>query len=525
MASWLLREHVVFSRRIRVSLLAVLGIVVALGVTVAVLIYRFQPVARDYVISALRQRYKSDVELGDLRISLFPRVHATGANLILHFAGRKDLPPLVVVRKFTLDANFAGFFRSPRRISHLKLEGVEIHIPPRSERKASGSAGRSGGPEKIPFVLDEVVADGTILETLPSDPAKEPLLFNIRELTLHTVGIGEPMTFHAKLDNPKPPGFIHSDGKFGPWNAEDPSATAVSGQYTFRNADLAVFHGISGTLSSDGRYNGELARIEVQGSTDTPDFALSTADRPMPLHTDFQATVDGTNGNTLLHPVKARLGKSEFEVSGSIDRGALEKHKTILLDATGQNARLEDFLRLSVKAAKAPMTGRIGFEAKVKIPPGDIPVAERIQLDGAFSLNGVKFTSEDVERKIASLSHHAEGDPKAEDLNVAADFKGKFHLRGGELALPDLRFRVPGAVVDLRGKYALRSGDLDFQGTAKMEATVSEMTTGIKRILLKPIDPLFRRDGAGTVLPIRISGTRGQPSFSLDIGKVLRRSK
>jgi hypothetical protein len=41
--------------------------------------------------------------------------------------------------------------------------------------------------------------------------------------------------------------------------------------------------------------------------------------------------------------------------------------------------------------------------------------------------------------------------------------------------------------------------------------------------LLRPVDPLFKRGSAGTVLPIGISGTRGEPSFRLDIGKILRR--
>jgi hypothetical protein len=137
-------------------------------------------------------------------------------------------------------------------------------------------------------------------------------------------------------------------------------------------------------------------------------------------------------------------------------------------------------------------------------------------------LNGVRFTSPDVQGKIASLSHRATGHPEAEGSNVLADFRGRFSMRDGLLIFPDLDFHVPGAAVNLVGKYGVRSGDLDFQGTARLEATVSQMTTGIKRILLKPIDPLFRRDGAGTVLPIRIGGTRGSPSFRLDIGKVLR---
>jgi hypothetical protein len=96
-------------------------------------------------------------------------------------------------------------------------------------------------------------------------------------------------------------------------------------------------------------------------------------------------------------------------------------------------------------------------------------------------------------------------------------------LRTGVLNLPQLKFEVPGAHINLDGNYALQSGKIDFQGTAKLDATISQMTTGVKRILLKPVDPLFRRDGAGTVLPIRISGTRGSPSFQLDVGRVLKR--
>jgi hypothetical protein len=152
------------------------------------------------------------------------------------------------------------------------------------------------------------------------------------------------------------------------------------------------------------------------------------------------------------------------------------------------------------------------------------PVVKRLRLDGVFTLKKVRFTSESVQQKIASLSHHAQGEPKETSTNdVLADFGGRFRLRSGTLVLPQLRFEVPGAEVKLDGNYKLRSGELDFKGTAKLDATISQMTTGIKHVLLIPLDPLFKRDGAGAVVPIRISGTRGSPSFKLDIGRVLKR--
>ena len=491
-----------------------------MAATAAILVARFQPVARQYVISTLRERYKSQVELGNFQISLFPLVRATGDNLVFRWGGRKDLPPVIAIRRFTIEAGFVAFFRYPRRIHKLTVEGLQLHLPPESARQEIGGNNSSS----VPFVLEEVVADGTTLETLPSDSKKAPLKFDIRQLTLHTVGLGRAMTFHALLNNPKPPGLIHSDGQFGPWNQGDPRGTPLSGRYTFNDADLSVFKGIMGTLSSKGSYNGQLDRIEVQGTAEVPNFLLTTGDHPIDLRTVFAATVDGTNGNTDLHPVRALLGNAAFEVRGTIERSALETHKEIDLQASAKGTPVEDFLRLAIKSPQPPMKGKIAFSTKVKIPPGQTPVVQRMQLDGTFGLDGVTFTSASVQEKIASLSHHAQGEPRDKNASdVFADFGGQFHLRNGMLSLPQLRFEVPGAHIGLDGQYQLLSGQIDFAGTAKLDATISQMTTGWKRVLLKPVDPLFRRDGAGTVLPIRISGTRGSPSFELDIGRVLKR--
>jgi hypothetical protein len=42
--------------------------------------------------------------------------------------------------------------------------------------------------------------------------------------------------------------------------------------------------------------------------------------------------------------------------------------------------------------------------------------------------------------------------------------------------------------------------------------------TGWKRFVLKPVDPFFSKPGAGTLLPIKITGNRAHPQFGLDRG-------
>lgn len=93
-------------------------------------------------------------------------------------------------------------------------------------------------------------------------------------------------------------------------------------------------------------------------------------------------------------------------------------------------------------------------------------------------------------------------------------------LDQGVIKFERLSFAVPGATVELQGSYGLHGEQLNFAGTLRTEARVSQMTTGIKSFFLKLADPLFKKKGAGAVIPVKISGTREQPQFGLDMGRV-----
>jgi hypothetical protein len=88
------------------------------------------------------------------------------------------------------------------------------------------------------------------------------------------------------------------------------------------------------------------------------------------------------------------------------------------------------------------------------------------------------------------------------------------------MSLSYLSFAVPGAEVRLKGTYGLVNEQIDFHGELRTEAKVSEMTSGIKSFFLKLVDPLFEKKGMGAVIPIRIGGSAGAPSFGLEVGRV-----
>jgi hypothetical protein len=339
------------------------------------------------------------------------------------------------------------------------------------------------------------------------------------------------MDFDAELTNPKPTGTIHTTGTLGPWRVHDPGQSSVAGNYVFSNADLGSFKELAGTLSSTGHYDGTLRDLTVDGKADVPDFQLRPFNNPQPLHTDFHAKVDGTNGDTWLQPVIATLGHSHFTAEGKIVRvaepvgngGALvSKGHEIALTVNVDHGRIEDFLRLASHTNPAILTGDVKTKATLDILPGQEHVMKRIELKGSFNLDNAVFTSAKIQDKIRDLSLRGLGRPKelkaGEQETVASTMGGDFEMAHGVITLPVLRYSVPGADVQLSGSYEVVGGEINFAGSAALQATISKVVGGWKGLLLKPADRFFKKDGAGTMVPIKVSGTREDPKFGLDFG-------
>lgn len=474
------------------------------------------PIVKREILGALQRQYRSDIDLRSFDLSLLPHPHATGAGFVFRAKDRTGVPPLITVRRFVADASWLGLLFSPHHIGNVRLDGLEIQIAHGEQQSLkAGAAPKQPGPL---LVFEEVVADGTRLEILPQSPDKQPLQFDIYKLSMTSTGAGRPMHYRAQLRNAKPPGLIEADGDFGPWNALDPGQTAVGGKYQFSNADLSVFRGISGRLSSQGGFHGQLRRIEVNGETDTPDFEVLVGGHLLRLQTTFSATVDGVNGDTLLHPVNARFGHTTLVAQGEIIGEQGVRGKTIMLDATVQDGDIADILRLGVKSEPPPMNGRVRFHAKIRIPPGEEDLLGRLGLNGQFEIAGGRFTNPTLEQKLSIISERTRGKTDGPPESAAAsEFSGNFVLRDGLMTLTGFSFHIPGATVRLDGTYGLETEQLNFRGTVATEVRLSQMTTGVKSLLLRLVNPIFSRNRAGAVFPIHIGGTRSRPSFGLDI--------
>jgi hypothetical protein len=445
-----------------------------------------------------------------------------GEGIVMRMRDRPSAPPLFGIRKFTTAIDVGALFDSTKHVPLVTITGLEINIPPKGERpdlSPDDSATDTPDPTgdvKTSVVIDRVNMQTTTLVLLPKDKTKKPLRFAIHDLQLQSAGPGVAMKYDCGLTNAMPPGEIHSSGSFGPWNSLEPGDTPLNGDYTFDHADLGVFIGIAGILHSTGRFEGELDTITARGEADVPDFRLKRSGNPVPLHTKFEVLVDGTNGNTTLKPVTATLGSTHFTTSGAVFKHVGDTHRTIKLDVNMPQGRMRDVLRLAMKGDPF-MEGTINLKTKIEIPPLDGKVRDKLRLDGHFDVTEGHFLRSTIQDQIDSLSRRAQGQPKNEEIDeVISRMTGGFKLDDHVITFRDLTFGVPGADVQLDGNYDLHADNLEFHGALKLQAKVSQMVTGWKRWLLKPVDPFLSKNGAGTYLKIKITGNSKAPQFGLD---------
>ena len=512
-------------------------VVVAVLGTGEWLVHHAEPMLRQRVVDSLSARLNSRVTLAQLHISFLQGLAVTGSGLQVYPDSMPAGSPLLTVEKFSFHTRWHDLFRYPMAIALVKVSGLHLNIPPKQLRKqvqALHVLHHQGGEPKQTIRVGRVIVDHAVLTLETEKPGKQPLIFIISNIRLDASAQGRPRHFTAQLINPKPVGEIATQGSFGPFDAQDPGNTMVQGHYSFAHADLATIKGIGGTLSSQGEFQGALNRIVVDGETDTPDFYLTTAHTPVPLHTQFHAVVNGMNGDTYLEPVNAVLGHSHIIARGQVARGPDGRGHEIDLEVVSDPANIEDFLRLAVKTDPPLMTGVVSLHFSLKIPPGDASVVEKLLLNGTFDLQNAHFNNPKFQAAVDNLSLRAQGKARqAEEIkderkqppaqsgdeqfpDVASQMQGHFDLGNEKLTIQHLVYTVPGAEVGLDGVYSLDGQEFQMHGVVRTSAKASQMVTGWKSVALKVADPFLKKNGAGMQVPIQISGTRSSPHFGLD---------
>lgn len=486
----------------------------------AVLLAIYFPYSKRSVAESLRETLPSTLTVNHFRAIYFPHPGCIAEGLTFRSnSSGPGSPPLITVQRLTILGSYADLALRPHHVARMVLEGLSVWIP----RPSHGEY--RGGSSRQETTIGEVLANGAVLEIARAD-GQAPLRFDLHMLTLKSIGAKEALSYRVDMQNPEPPGEIRSEGRFGPFNSQNAGQTPLSGTYSFDRADLGVFHGIAGALTSRGTFSGNLAHINVEGTTEVPDFEVSRSEHSGPLGTHFQLSVDGTNGNVALDRVNATYAQTEVDAKGSVANAENYRGKFTALDFAVSEGRIQDMLRLFVRERPIPMSGVTSFRAHVTVPPEGKPFLREVTLDGDFGIAGGHFEKPATQAKADDLSASARGDKKAREAqqknadvpqeNVISDLRGSVSLRNGVATFRNLSFKVPGADARLHGTYNLLSEAVNFHGTLKMDTKFSKSTSGIKSVFAKLIDPFVDKK-SGSVVPVVMNGTYAHPHFGLDL--------
>lgn len=509
-----------FSRLLRIS-----GrIIAAVLVVSCALLATHWPFTRDATVYSLERVSSSQVQIGAFHEIFFPHPGYIAESMILTRNSTPGSPPLVRVRRLTCLASWFAVLSFTHRTKQMRLEAMEVYIPTqvpppvRSHRKA-----------KIETTVTELVADGAILEVAPRRPGGQTLRFDFSQLTVSNVAGDKSMSFCTVLHNPEPPGYIMSSGAFGPLLTRNVGQTPVSGSFAFTHADLSPYRVIAGTVSANSTFKGTLARTEVRGKTDIPNFEVTRSGHALDLAGEYQAIVDAVKGNVALQSADTHFLRTTVYSLGTLASESGKQGKTLWLELNSREARVQDLLRLFVKADPPPLNGPVVFRAHVVLPPGKEPFLKRVRLEGDFGITDAQFTKPSTQGKVEELSERARGkkndEEKEDPERTVSDLKGHVFLREGTATFANASFSVPGALARMQGTYNLITERIDLYGTLAMHARVSQATGGIKSILLKPLDPFFRKGHTGALIPVQITGTYSHPSFHVSLTKKGKRPR
>lgn len=474
------------------------------------------PFTREAITSLLEQRFAREVVIGSFRQTWFPPGCVANDVRFLHRI-RKDLPPLIAARELAVRTTWTGVL--VHHIDKVKITGLRVTVPPADGSGKSPVMPNENGGARISSI-DEVEADNANLTLLPRMPGGSSTVVQIHQMRLDHISAGSPLAFHVSLRYSRPAGELTASGKLGPWRKDNFDATPISGEYKFADAELKTFQGLTGVLSAAGTFNGDLARISLDGSADVPAFHVDGSARKFHLTATYGASVDTRAADTQLNRVEAHAGHTIILARGKIASREGENGKTASLDLNIEKGRIEDLLNYFSEERQASMAGAVKLRAHAELPPGQ-GFLKRISLAGEFNLSGAQFTNPKRQEPVNHLGESAAGEKKKEQdedpRTIAANLKGHVAARNGLATLSNLAFDFPGSTAEMNGTFNLLSKWVDIRGTLRTEGKLPDATSGFKSVLLKIATPFLKKQKL-TVVPFRIKGDASNPSVGLDLG-------
>lgn len=458
------------------------------------------PFTGSRVIASLAASTQSDVQCREFHQTFLPLPGAVLEDV--RFTRGRAL--LGEIHRLSITGSWGALLLLQHRLRQMQATDLRVSIPepvpPPIKR-----------PERTPVRVTEFIADGAHVQI--ARRRGEPLRFELGRFTAREIGRNSRIDFDTEIQLAAPPVKFASRGSFGPWAS---GSTPIRGTFQITGIDLGYWPGILGTLTARGTYRGPLREVSIAGTGESENFAVRSAMHPINIRAGFDTALNGLTGDLRIRQVRSTFLHTNLDVTGLISSSGGRAGKTAVLEVAAERCDIGDLLFLFSRRDPPKMRGPVSLKTRVELPPTNAPFLERVRLDGTFRVTHGTFTSRDTAAQVAKASARARGEKHPDDAEpVAAMLSGDVRARDGIASLTGLLFQVPGAEAHGSGTYNLLNQRVSIHGKVDMQATLSQAAGGgIKRILLKPLDPLFaRKHRHGAVLPVSVTGTAASPQF------------
>ena len=488
----------------------------------------------------LEEVLASKVSIGHYHRVYFPHPGFMATGITLRHNSAPDIPPLGSITSVTVQGTWRDLLLLRERVDLVDITGLHVVIPQLGSREnhedfPPGSSASFSGPTAV---VAQLRIHNSTLDIMRADGNRYS--FPIRMLTIGNLQKGQPLAYSVDMQNPKPGGHIFSTGSFGPLNPQILGATPLSGEFKFADVNLHDLGNVSGTLSSAGHFHGTLANIEADAVSYTLDFAVGSG-HPTQFNTSVHCAINALNGDVILHGVDAKTAATAIHAQG----GIVGSPKVIDVDIAVSNGRAEDVLRPFIHD-KVPVAGVVWLHSHAHVDPAKdgIGFLDRLKVDGTFDVPAERLTDRATEQNLSAFSQRAQGvkesksdpgtpgpastGPASTDQgsndrasnpssDVLSSLKGQVRIRDGVLSTQKITFQMHGASVDLSGSFNFRDDMVHLNGNLRMQSDISHAATGFKSVLMKPLIPFFKKDKAGAVVPIAVTGGPGNYKVAQDI--------
>ena len=485
--------HSTTKKRLLIAAVILFSLVVVAGI----IAHQYWPFTESCVLKNLSSASSATVRFGSFHQKYFP-LGCVAENVI--FERGNSAQPLMTIRKLIIRDYPAAMLH--KHVSIIRAEGLHVMLP--------GSGATTNDSESQHRIIDRLVADDAVLEVQRTP--QQTLRFVFHKFAVKNLGGAGPISFSAVFDNPMPAGLIRTSGEFGPWSRASADQTPISGKYSLETADLSVFKGIGGMLSSKGEFKGTFKQLNVEGSTKSPAFEVTKTHHALPLETHFTATVNAFKGDVVLNQVKGRYGRNDLIAHGTIGRE--NKKRVARVEIRCDHGRIEDVFYPFIHSPKSPLTGDVSFTMNVIIPSGHEPFVRKIDLRSNFQIQNAVFTHAQTQHRLDKI---AESPGQKDPTQTLSDFQGTVQLADGVAHFSSLSIHDQGAAATFHGNYSLTDERVDMYGNLKTAASLAKTTHGISAVFAKVLEPFFKKKPHETVVPVKIGGTYSHPNFGLNM--------